>query len=109
MMCDRAEACRVRRICRRGQAFLAQGTACAKARAVLTLETSAVGGGGGFALAGKEQRVLGDPASPSDVGLTWQGSSEGLWPWGWAQELCLARVSLIHPRHWLMRTWPLGI
>lgn len=42
-----------------------------------------------FALVGKQQRVLGAPGSPSDVGHIWQGSSEKFWHGGWTQELSL--------------------
>lgn len=76
-----------------------ENSMCKGPEAVLTLETSGGGGAEVLPWRGTQEGVLGVPASPSDMGLTWQGSSERLWPWGWAQELCLARahVSLSHP------------
>lgn len=66
---------------------------------MLTLETSGGRGAEVLPWQGKQEGVLGVSASPSDMGLTWQGSSERLWHWGWAQELGLARahVFLSHP------------
>lgn len=77
-----------------GLVFLAQRIACAKAQSTVNPGNFWWEKGGGFALVGKKQRVQGTPASPSDMGLIWQGSSERLWHWGWAQELCLASAGL---------------